>query len=74
MDPSQANITPQGGIFVYNNETLREEFTKMVIRKAMSFDHFDDEDFTAIIQAKMQPSYTQVSRTTLNRDAIKMWH
>ena len=26
-DPSQAYITPQGNIFVYNNEALREQFT-----------------------------------------------
>ena len=63
--PSQANITPQGGVFVYDNDALREEFTKFVIRRALSFDHFDDPEFTAIIQQKMQPQYTQVSRTTL---------
>ena len=72
-DPSQTNITPQGNIFVYNNEALREQFTQLVIRKALPFDHFDDEDFTAVIQSYMQPGYTQVSRTTLRRDALKMW-
>ena len=72
-DSSQANIFPQGGLFVYNNEALREQFTQLVIRKALPFDHFDDEDFTAVIQSYMQPGYTQVSRTTLRRDALKMW-
>jgi len=72
-DPTQANITPQGNIFVYNNEALREQFTQLVIKKALPFDHFDDEDFTAVIQSYMQPGYIQVSRTTLRRDALKMW-
>ncbi|KAE8731277.1 hypothetical protein F3Y22_tig00002840pilonHSYRG00913 [Hibiscus syriacus] len=72
-DPSQSNLTPQGGVFVYDNEKLREAFTKFVITKALPFDHFDDEDFTTTIQQLMQPRYTQVSRTTLRRDAIKMW-
>ncbi|KAE8675306.1 Ubiquitin-like protein ATG12 [Hibiscus syriacus] len=72
-DPSQTNLTPQGGVFVYDNEKLREAFTKFVITKALPFDHFDDEDFTTTIQQLMQPRYTQVNRTTLRRDAIKMW-
>ena len=73
-DPSQTNITPQGGVFVYDNDALRADFTRMVIKKALPFDHFDDEEFTAILQQRMQPGYTQVSHTTLRRDAIKMWH
>ncbi|KAJ9551686.1 hypothetical protein OSB04_015731 [Centaurea solstitialis] len=73
-DSTQTNITPQGGVFTYNNDALREQFTKFVIRKALPFDHFDDQDFTAVIQSYMQPGYTQVSRTTLRRDALKMWH
>ncbi|KAE8704325.1 40S ribosomal protein S8 [Hibiscus syriacus] len=32
-DPSQSNLTPQGGVFVYDNEKLREAFTKFVITK-----------------------------------------
>ncbi|KAE8696504.1 putative Gamma-interferon-inducible lysosomal thiol reductase precursor [Hibiscus syriacus] len=58
-DPSQSNLTPQGGVFVYDNEKLREAFTKFVITKALPFDHFDDEDFTTTIQQLMQPRYTQ---------------
>ena len=61
QDPTQANITPQGNIFVYNNEALREQFTQLVIRKALPFDHFDDENFTAVLQSYMQPGYTQVA-------------
>ena len=44
-----------------------------MIRKAFPLDHFDDEDFTEVIQSCKQPGYTQVSRTTLRRDALKMW-
>ena len=44
-----------------------------MIRKALLFDHFDDEDFTTIIQSYTQPGYTQVNHTTLRRDALKMW-
>ena len=43
VDPSQANITPQGGVFIYDNESLRQSFAELVIQKALSFDHFDDE-------------------------------
>ncbi|KAJ9553014.1 hypothetical protein OSB04_017059 [Centaurea solstitialis] len=39
-DLSQANITPQGGVFVYDNKALREEFTKLVIRRALSITYF----------------------------------
>ncbi|KAE8717338.1 Detected protein of unknown function [Hibiscus syriacus] len=61
-DPSQSNLTPQGGVFVYDNEKSREAFTKFVITKALPFDHFDDEDFTTTIQQLMQPRYTQESQ------------
>ena len=54
-DPSQANITPQCGVLVYDNDALREEFSKFVIRRALPFDHFDDPKFTTIIQQKLQP-------------------
>ena len=74
MDPSQANITPQGGVFIYDNDSLRQSFVELVIQKALSFDHFDDEQLTAVIQRKMQPTYIPVSHTTLRRDSIKMWH
>ncbi|KAE8677387.1 Vacuolar protein sorting-associated protein 53 B [Hibiscus syriacus] len=67
-DPSQSNLTPQGGVFVYDNEKLREAFTKFVITKALPFDHFDDEDFTTTIQQLMQPRYTQM---LLDTQAVK---
>lgn len=72
-DGTQADMTNQGGVFIYDNDKLREAFTKFVISKSLPFDHFDDQDFTETIQTLMQPRYTAVSRTTLRRDAIKMW-
>ena len=45
-----------------------------MIQKALPFNHFDDEQLAAIIKRKMQPAYIPVSRTTLKKDAIKMWH
>ncbi|KAE8696646.1 U-box domain-containing protein 7 [Hibiscus syriacus] len=63
-DPSQSNLTPQDGVFVYDNEKLREVFTKFMIIKTLPFDHFDVEDFTTTIQQLMQPRYTQ---------SLKVW-
>ena len=72
-DPSQPNITPDGSIFIYNNDDLRESFCKFVIQEGYPFNHFDNPRLTRILREKMQPQYRQVSRTSLRRDALKYW-
>ena len=73
VDSNQPNITPSGGIFVYDNEKLRESFCKFVIQEGLPFNHFDNPRLTRIIQEQMQPQYRSVSRITLRRDAINYW-
>lgn len=70
---NQPNMTPGGGVFVYDNERLREQFCHFVIQQALPFNHFDNPRLTRIIQENMQPLYRPVSRITLRRDAINFW-
>ncbi|KAL4567710.1 hypothetical protein LXL04_023302 [Taraxacum kok-saghyz] len=57
VDPNQPNMTPDGGVFVYDNERVRERFCHFVIQQALLFNHFDNPQFTQIIQENMQPQY-----------------
>ncbi|GJS98550.1 zinc finger BED domain-containing protein RICESLEEPER 2-like protein [Tanacetum coccineum] len=45
----------------------------LVIQRALPFNHFDPEQTTRVFQNTMQPRYTHVSRSTLKRDAMKLW-
>ncbi|KAL7615109.1 hypothetical protein Lser_V15G05806 [Lactuca serriola] len=72
-DPDQQNITPDGSIFIYNNDEIRESFCKFMIQEVFPFNHFDNLQLTRILQEKMQPQYRQVSHTYLRRDALKYW-
>ncbi|KAJ9565269.1 LOW QUALITY PROTEIN: hypothetical protein OSB04_001235 [Centaurea solstitialis] len=74
VNPSQAHITSEGGVFIYDNKSLRESFAEFVIQRGLPFDHFDHPTLMEIIQRKMQSLYSPICRTTLRRDAIKMWH
>nr|GEV96860.1 hypothetical protein [Tanacetum cinerariifolium] len=60
-------------IFVYNSDVLREQFAGLMIQRGLSFNHFDDEQTTRVLQNHLQLKYNHVSRTTLKRDAIKLW-
>ncbi|GJZ96128.1 zinc finger BED domain-containing protein RICESLEEPER 2-like protein [Tanacetum coccineum] len=60
-------------IFMYNPDVLREQFAGLVIQHGLPFNHFDDEQSTRVFQKHLQPRYTHVSRTTLKRDAMKLW-
>nr|GEV92162.1 hypothetical protein [Tanacetum cinerariifolium] len=60
-------------IFMYSSDVLREQFTGLVIQRGLPFNHFDDEQTTKVFQKYLQPKYNHVSRTTLKRDAIKLW-
>nr|GEX91820.1 putative AC transposase [Tanacetum cinerariifolium] len=66
-------MSRDGSIFVYNPDVLREQFTGLVIQRGLPFNHFGDEQTTRVFQKHLQPKYNHVSRTTLKRDAIKLW-
>nr|GEV27828.1 putative reverse transcriptase domain-containing protein [Tanacetum cinerariifolium] len=69
----QSSMSRDGSIFVYNPNVLREQFVGLVIQRGLPFNHFDDEQTTRVFQNHLQPKYNHVSRTTLKRDAIKLW-
>ncbi|GJV65700.1 RNA-directed DNA polymerase, eukaryota [Tanacetum coccineum] len=60
-------------IFVYNPDVLRKQFASLAIQRGLPFNHFDDKQTTRVFQNHLQPRYTHVSRTTLKRDAMKLW-
>nr|GEZ93382.1 zinc finger BED domain-containing protein RICESLEEPER 2-like [Tanacetum cinerariifolium] len=62
-----------GSVFRYDSDYLREQFAGLVIQRALPFNHFDHEQTTRVFQNTMQPRYTYVSRSTLKRDAMKLW-
>ena len=62
-----------GSIFAYSAERTREAFAQFVIQDALPFNHFDNRRLTKVIQENLQPRYRQVSRSTLKRDAMKMY-
>ncbi|GKE19300.1 zinc finger BED domain-containing protein RICESLEEPER 2-like protein [Tanacetum coccineum] len=69
----QSSMSRDGSIFVYNPDVLREQFAGLVIQRGLPFNHFDDEQTTRVFQKHLQPKYNHVSRTTLKRDAMKLW-
>nr|GEY38867.1 zinc finger BED domain-containing protein RICESLEEPER 2 [Tanacetum cinerariifolium] len=62
-----------GSVFRYDPDYLREQFTGLVIQRALPFNHFDHEQTTRVFQNTMQPRYTHVSHSTLKRDATRLW-
>nr|GFA11558.1 putative AC transposase [Tanacetum cinerariifolium] len=73
---SKARKTPlarDGSVFRYDPDYLREQFSGLVIQRALPFNHFDHEQTTRVLQNNMQPRYTHISRSTLKRDAMKLW-
>nr|GEU34588.1 zinc finger BED domain-containing protein RICESLEEPER 2-like [Tanacetum cinerariifolium] len=71
--PGQSFMSQDGSLFVYNPDVLREQFAGLVIQRGLPFNHFDDEQTTRVFQKHLQPKYNHISRTTLKRDAIKLW-
>nr|GEV37599.1 zinc finger BED domain-containing protein RICESLEEPER 2-like [Tanacetum cinerariifolium] len=69
----QSSMYRDESIFVYNPDVLREQFASLVIHRGLPFNHFDDEQTTMVFQKHLQPKYNHVGRTTLKRDAIKLW-
>ncbi|GJV43709.1 zinc finger BED domain-containing protein RICESLEEPER 2-like protein [Tanacetum coccineum] len=72
-EPSQPSMGRDGSVFVYNPDYLREQFAGLVISRGLPFNHFDHEETTTVFQNTMQPRYNHVSRSTLKRDAMKLW-
>ncbi|GJW52036.1 zinc finger BED domain-containing protein RICESLEEPER 2-like protein [Tanacetum coccineum] len=69
----QTSMVPDRSVFRYDPDYLREQFAGLVIQRALPFNHFDHEQTTRVFQNTMQPRYTHVSRSTLKRDAMKLW-
>ncbi|GJV79343.1 zinc finger BED domain-containing protein RICESLEEPER 2-like protein [Tanacetum coccineum] len=69
----QSSMSRDESIFVYNPDVLREQFAGLVIQRGLPFNHFDDEQTTRVFQKYLQPKYNHVNRTTLKRDAMKLW-
>nr|GEX87870.1 zinc finger BED domain-containing protein RICESLEEPER 2-like [Tanacetum cinerariifolium] len=72
-EAGQTSMAQDGSVFRYDQDYLREQFAGLVIQQALPFNHFDHEQTTKVFQNTMQPRYTHVSRSTLKRDAIKLW-
>nr|GEY57293.1 zinc finger BED domain-containing protein DAYSLEEPER [Tanacetum cinerariifolium] len=72
QEASQSTIGRDGSVFVFNPDVLREQFAGLVIQRGLSFNHFDDEQTTRVLQNTMQQRYNHVSRITLKRDAMKL--
>ncbi|GJU48012.1 zinc finger, BED-type, phospholipase-like, homeodomain-like protein [Tanacetum coccineum] len=71
-EAGQMSMARGGSVFVYNPDVLREQFTGLVIQQGLPFNHFDNAQTTRVFQNHFQPKYNHVSRTTLNRDAMKL--
>ncbi|GJY02232.1 hypothetical protein Tco_0360384 [Tanacetum coccineum] len=69
----QTSMARDGSVFRYDPDYPREQFVGLVIQRALPFNHFDHEQTTRVFQNTMQPRYTHVSRSTLKRDAMKLW-
>ncbi|GKD16263.1 zinc finger BED domain-containing protein RICESLEEPER 2-like protein [Tanacetum coccineum] len=67
------SMARDGSVFRYDPDYLCKQFAGLVIQRALPFNHFDHEQTTRVFQNTMQPRYTHVSRSTLKRDAIKLW-
>ncbi|GJT46363.1 zinc finger BED domain-containing protein RICESLEEPER 2 [Tanacetum coccineum] len=72
-ESGQSSMSRDGSVFVYNPDAVREQFAGLVIQEGLSFNHFDNTRMTRVFQNHHQPEYTHVSRTSLKRDAIKLW-
>nr|GEW81486.1 zinc finger, BED-type, phospholipase-like, homeodomain-like protein [Tanacetum cinerariifolium] len=72
-EAGQTSMARDGSVFRYDLDYLREQFAGLVIQLALPFNHFDHEQTTRVFQNTMQPRYTHVSRSTLKRDAMKLW-
>nr|GEY02818.1 hypothetical protein [Tanacetum cinerariifolium] len=69
----QTSMARDGSVFRYDADYLREQFAGLVIQRELPFNHFNHEKTTRVFQNTMQQRYTHVNRSTLKRDAMKLW-
>ncbi|GJU46459.1 hypothetical protein Tco_1203725 [Tanacetum coccineum] len=69
----QSSMSRDGSVFVYYSDAVREQFPGLVIQEGLAFNHFDNTRMTRVFQNHLQPKYNHVSRSTLKRDAMKLW-
>ncbi|GKA23896.1 zinc finger BED domain-containing protein DAYSLEEPER [Tanacetum coccineum] len=72
-EAGQTSMARDESVFMYDPDYIREQFAGLVIQRALPFNHFDHEQTTKVFQNTMQPRYAHVSRSTLKRDAMKLW-
>nr|GEU75922.1 phosphoenolpyruvate carboxylase family protein [Tanacetum cinerariifolium] len=72
-EAGQTSMARDESVFRYDMDYLREQFAGLMIQRALPFNHFDHEQTTRVFQNTMQPRYTHVSRSTLKRDAMRLW-
>nr|GFC69251.1 zinc finger, BED-type, phospholipase-like, homeodomain-like protein [Tanacetum cinerariifolium] len=54
-EAGQTSMAQDGSVFRYDPDYLREQFTGLVIQRALPFNHFDHEQTTRVFQNTMQP-------------------
>nr|GEY46183.1 hypothetical protein [Tanacetum cinerariifolium] len=72
-EAGQTSMARDESVFRYDPDYLHEQFAGLVIQQALPFNHFDHEQTTRVFQNTMQPRYTHVSRSTIKRDAMRLW-
>ncbi|GJS69050.1 zinc finger BED domain-containing protein RICESLEEPER 2-like protein [Tanacetum coccineum] len=72
-EAGQSSMSRDGSVFVYNPDAVREQFAGLVIQEGLPFNHFDNTRMMRVFQNHLQPKYNHVSRSTLKRDAMKLW-
>ncbi|GJV69440.1 hypothetical protein Tco_1484949 [Tanacetum coccineum] len=73
-EAGQTSMGRDGQIFMYNPDYLREQFAGLVIQRGLPFNHFDYESDNEVFQNdSANQEYTHVSRSTLKRDAMRLW-
>nr|GEU57424.1 hypothetical protein [Tanacetum cinerariifolium] len=73
LEAGQTSMARDGSVFRYDPDYLRKQIAGLVIQRALPFNHFDYEQRMRVFQNTMQLRYTHVSRSTLKRDAMKLW-
>nr|GEW53487.1 zinc finger BED domain-containing protein DAYSLEEPER [Tanacetum cinerariifolium] len=73
LKAGQTSMARDESVFRYDPDYLCEQFAGLVIQRGLPFNHFDHEQTTRVFQNTMQPRYTHVSRSTLKRDAMRLW-
>ncbi|GJY05611.1 putative AC transposase [Tanacetum coccineum] len=59
-EAGQTSMARDGSVFRYDLDYLREQFTGLVIQRALPFNHFGHEQTMRVFQNTMQPRYTHI--------------